>query len=53
MSKENAGTQPTVVVGASGSVGILPGGFFAKILSEPSPKEKPEPSGTQDKAAPR
>jgi len=40
MSSEDKGTDTTIVVGASGSVGILPDGFFAKILSDPGPEPR-------------
>jgi hypothetical protein len=32
---EHTTTDETPVVGASGSIGILPNGFFAKILNGP------------------
>lgn len=38
MSNQNKGTDTTIIVGASGSVGILPDGVLAKILSD-----NPEP----------
>jgi hypothetical protein len=33
MSNQDKTTETTIIVGASGSVGILPDGVFAKILS--------------------
>jgi hypothetical protein len=38
MSNQNNGTETPIIVGASGSVGILPDGVFAKILSGPNPE---------------
>ena len=38
MRKQSKDSSATVVVGASGSVGILPDGYFAKILSDPGPE---------------
>jgi hypothetical protein len=38
MSSQDKGTETTIIVGASGSVGILPDGVFAKILSGTTPE---------------
>ena len=38
MSGQDKRTDSTIVVGASGSVGILSDGLFAKILSDPGPE---------------
>ena len=38
MSNQDKPTDTTIIVGASGSVGILPDGVFAKILGGSSPE---------------
>jgi hypothetical protein len=49
MSNQNKGTDTMIVVGASGSVGILQDGLFAKILSDPNPKPRePDPTRSEE-----
>jgi hypothetical protein len=47
--KDKSGTVP--VVGASGAIGILPDGYFAKILSDPAQESSSADSQSSQDAA--
>jgi hypothetical protein len=50
MNKQNKENETTLAVGASGSVGILPNGYFARILSDSGP-EHPTTSQSGDSSS--
>jgi hypothetical protein len=47
MSSDKPKTSDFPAVGASGAIGILPNGYFAKILSGPAPPSPPPPAPPQ------
>jgi hypothetical protein len=48
MSENKEKNHEVQVVGASGAIGILPGGFFAKILSDPPETKSSGPASSQE-----
>lgn len=53
MSEHKEKPETVPVVGASGSIGILPGGFFAEILSNASQEPSASTSQSQQDPAQR